>query len=53
MHNIMFYIISYMQRETSGVFGEESLHFLKELARRLRDRTGEPDAKVVCGNPAR
>ena len=30
--------------ETSGVFGEESLHFLRELARRVRDRTGEPDA---------
>ena len=30
--------------KTSGVFGEESLHFLRELARRVRDRTGEPDA---------
>ena len=30
--------------ETSGVFGEESLHFLRELARRVRDRTGESDA---------
>ena len=30
--------------EMSGVFGKESLQFMGELAQRVRDRNGEPDA---------
>ena len=37
----LFYPVSI---ETSGAFGEETAHFIREIGRRLQDKTNDPQA---------